>query len=90
MRSPEEQEDFLEHGRFGEGDQNLARTKLQVLVWIGLLFFAIAAACFGSIIAFQVGRDDGGPLLVQGAILALAIGAVLCTVGLVKMRSKGR
>jgi len=88
MRSPQEQEDFLEHGRFAEGEQSLGRTRVDRFVWLGLLSIATAGACFGSAVLFQVGRDDGGPFVVMGSILALAVGVTFCVVGFVRMRSK--
>ena len=88
MRSPQEQGDFLEHGRFGEGDQNLNRTKVDRLVWVGLLFIATAATCFGSAVLFRIGRDDGGPFFVIGSILGTVTGTVFCVYGFVRMRSR--
>ena len=44
MRSPEQQDDFLEHGRFGEEEQAPRRSSEDQLVWIGLLFLAVAGA----------------------------------------------
>jgi len=88
MRSTEEQEDFLEHGRFGEGTRK--RVRVDQLVWIGLLFLLVGAALFGSVVVFNIGRDDGGPLFVQGSIVASAIGLVVCIWGLFRMRPHQR
>jgi hypothetical protein len=41
MRSPQEQDEFLEHGRFGEGHGNPIRTAFSAPVIIGLVLVAI-------------------------------------------------
>ena len=88
MRSPEEQEEFLEHGRFGEGPQEVATARIGKVLWIGLSFLFAAAALLGSAVGFKIGRDDGGPFFVMGFIAASAVGIVLCVWGLVRMRSR--
>ncbi len=93
MRSPEEQEQFLEHGRFGEGAQAITCAKIHLLVWIGLTFLLVGAALLGWAVVFKVGRDDGGPLFVMGFIVmgfiaASVVGVALCIWGLVHMRSR--
>jgi hypothetical protein len=88
MRSPEQQDDFLEHGRFGEGEQAPKRSSVDRLVWIGLLFLAAAGALLGSAVVFKIGRDDGGPFFVMGSIAAGSVGTVLCLLGLLRMRSR--
>jgi drug/metabolite transporter (DMT)-like permease len=85
MRSPREQEDFLEHGRFGEGDQKLHHTRVDRLVWIGLFFIVAGCACLGSAVIFGIGRDDGGPFFVYGFILGIAVGAAFCLIGFVRV-----
>jgi len=61
MRSPQEENEFLERGRFGEGEQSPSRIRVDGFLWIGLLFLAAAGACLGSTVVFRIGRDDGGP-----------------------------
>jgi hypothetical protein len=87
MRSPEEQEDFLKHGRFGEGTYTLARPKIDKFLWIGLAFLVAGAALLGSAIVFKIGRDDDGPFFLMGFIAASAVAVVLCVWGLARMRS---
>jgi hypothetical protein len=88
MRSPEEQEDFLKHGRFGEGTHTVTRRpKIDKVLWIGLAFLAASGALLGSAIVFRIGRDDGGPFFLMGFIAASAVGVVLCVWGLARMRS---
>lgn len=79
MRSADEQTEFLEHGRFGEGDQSPTRVKVDRLFWIGLLFLVASGAILASAIVFRIGRDDGGPLFVMGFIAAGGLGVVLCS-----------
>ncbi len=88
MRSADEQEEFLERGRFGEGDQSPASIRVDRLFWIGLLFLIAAGAILGSPVVFRIGRDDGGPFFMMGFIAAGGIGIVLCTCGLLRMRSR--
>ena len=88
MRSPEEQEDFLEHGRFGEGTRTMARARVDQLVWIGLVILVAGGALLGSAALFNIGRGDGGPFFVLGSIVAAAVGVILCIWGFVRMRSR--
>jgi hypothetical protein len=88
MRDTERQEEFLEHGRFGEGEEALTRTKVGRLLWIGLFCLFAAAITFGSVVVFDIGRDDGGPLLVMGSIALAAIGLIFSACGSVRMRSR--
>jgi hypothetical protein len=60
MRSPEEQEVFLEHGRFGEEEQSLTKAGVPALVKIGLAIVGIGCVCIGAMVLFHVGRDDEG------------------------------
>jgi hypothetical protein len=87
MRSGEEQEDFLEHGRFGEGAESITRAKVDRLVWIGLLLLLAGGALLGSIAVFKIGRDDGGRFFVLRCIVASAVGVVLCIWGLARTRT---
>lgn len=87
MRSPEEQEDFLKHGRFGEGTQTIARPKIDKVFWIGVAFLLVGGTLLGSAVVFRIGRDDGGPLFFMGFIAASAVGVLLCIWGLTRMRS---
>jgi hypothetical protein len=88
MRGPERQKEFLEHGRFGEGEESIARTKVDRLLRIGLIFLLAGAVILGSTVVFGIGRDDGGPLFVMGFITSGVVGVVLCVCGLVRMRSR--
>ncbi len=85
MRSPEEQEDFLERGRFGEGDQGLT-ARIPLLVGVGLFCFVDGASCLAAMILLDIGRDDGGPLYLMGAILSGVAGLVCCLLGWVSTR----
>jgi hypothetical protein len=77
MRSPQEQEDFLERGRFGEGSPGLIRTAFSrpVIVGIGLIIFG--ASLLGIAALFKIGRDDGGPLFIMGWIVS-SVAGLLC------------
>lgn len=85
MRSAEEQEEFLEHARFGEGAHVNTRSKIHRLVWAGLALLLVGGAILGTAVVFDIGRDDGGPFFVMGFIAAGAVGVVLCFWGLVDM-----
>ncbi len=87
MRSPEEQEDFLKHGRFGEGARRMYRPKIDKVFGIGLAFLLVGAALLGSSVVFRIGRDDGGPFFFMGFIAASAVGVLFCICGLTRMRS---
>ena len=78
MRSPEEQSDFLEHGRFGEGAQTIALPKIDEVLWISFAFLLIGGVLLGSVVAFRIGRDDGGPIFLTGFIAASGVRLVLC------------
>jgi hypothetical protein len=86
MRSPEEQQEFLEHGRYGEGVQAPKRIHLHRLVRAGLLSLFAGGTLFGLMIALNIGRDDGGPLFFMGSNAFSAVGVALCIAGLVRMR----
>jgi hypothetical protein len=88
MRSPKEQEEFLEHGRFGEGPQSIRRPRIDQFLWIGVIFLFAAGALLGSAVVFNIGRDDGGPFFVMGSIAASTLGGVLCVWGLIRMRTQ--
>jgi hypothetical protein len=45
MRSPEEQEVFLQQGRFDEGEQSIARRKVPLMMISGVLLVATAIIC---------------------------------------------
>jgi hypothetical protein len=77
MRSPREQEDFLERGRFGEGKQ-APTSPVPPLVGLGLFFIAVGCACLAAIVLLQLGRDDDGTLFLQRAILSGLAGVVCC------------
>jgi hypothetical protein len=83
MRSPDEQEEFLEHGRFGQGKQRHTRARVPALVKTGLAFIGVGCACIGAMALFHIGRDDGGPFFVMGSILCGVVGAIFCLGGLV-------
>jgi hypothetical protein len=90
MRSPDEQEEFLEHGRFGEGNRSLTLAGVPAFVKIGLAFIGVGCACIGAMVLFHIGRDDGGPFFVMGSILCGVVGAGLCLCGLVRKLLGGR
>lgn len=74
MRSPQEQEEFLKHPRFGEGNPSQIRTAFSKSVIIGFAMIAIGFLFIGSAVIFNIGRDDGGPLFMMGFIVSLIIG----------------
>ena len=82
MRSPREQEDFLERGRFND-DQ--VRSRLNPPLMAGLLLIAAGATCLGVAALFHIGRDDGGPFLLLGALMAFVLGIALAAFGLWRM-----
>jgi hypothetical protein len=85
MRSPQEQDDFLNHGRFDEGNPSLIRTA----VIIGLVLIALGFALAGFSYLAGIGRDDGGPFFLMGFVLSVSIGLLFCLWGLVlKLTSK--
>jgi hypothetical protein len=86
VRSPQEQDEFLERGRFGEGDE--ARNGVHRLVWIGLLSIVAGGTCLGAAVLFQIGRDDGGPFLIIGMLVGVVVGITCIIIGLVRMRSR--
>ena len=85
MRSHEKQENFLEHGRFGEDAQSMASAKVdQLISTIGLLFLVAAGALL--VVASEIGKKVV-PFFVYGFIVASAIGVVLVIWGNFRMRS---
>ncbi|MGH9653323.1 MAG: hypothetical protein ACRD6B_07635 [Bryobacteraceae bacterium] len=74
MRAPDEQEDFLERGRFGEGKQRVGGNTLNPLVKWALIFFGITIVCIAVPVVLSIGRDDGGPFFLQGAMLCVLLG----------------
>jgi hypothetical protein len=83
MRSPKEQDDFLEHGRFGEGAPSLIRTAFSTPVIIGLVLIALGSALAGIAVLLGIGRDDGGPFFLMGFFLCVGVGSGFCLWGLV-------
>jgi len=61
VRSAQEQEDFLNRGRFGDGVPSQIRTAFSRLVIIGFAFIALALLFMSTAVVFKIGRDDGGP-----------------------------
>jgi hypothetical protein len=89
MRSSDQQDDFLQHGRFGEGPQTLSRRRVHPPLWIGLVCFGAAAIFVGVIKVFQIGGHDVGGLdLLYASILAVAVGVIFSIAGLFQMRSR--
>jgi|HubBroStandDraft_3_1064219.scaffolds.fasta_scaffold914727_1 hypothetical protein len=84
MRSPEEQDDFLEHGRFNESRAKSDWSAFSTPVTIGLILVVIGFACIGIGVLFGIGRDDGGPFLLMGFILSVAAGCGLFLWALVR------
>jgi uncharacterized membrane protein YjjP (DUF1212 family) len=84
MRSPQEQDDFLEHGRFDERRAKFDRPAFSTPVTIGLVLVAIGFACIGIAVLFGIGTDDGGPFLVMGFIVSMTAGAALFLWALVR------
>ncbi len=90
MHTPEERDEFLEHGRFGEGEHSIYRTRVDPIVWLGLPLLVAAGAYLGLSGILGIGRDPGGPPLFLASILAGSLGALLCVVGLVRMGTRSR
>jgi hypothetical protein len=89
MRSSEQQNEYLERGRFGEGPESPVRKKSDCRLWLGLACFVIAAFMVGSLKVFQIGGHDAlGFSLFCASILAVIAGIVLSVVGLFRMRSR--
>lgn len=74
VRSPQEQEDFLKHGRFGEGSPSQIRTAFSKSVIIGSAMIILGFLFIGTAVIFKIGRDDGGPLFMMGFFASLIIG----------------
>lgn len=90
MRSPDEQEDFLKYGRFGDGIQKVAKARVPVLVKIGLVFIGMGCATLAtSAILSELARERGQWYLVgeafdMGAALLASIGVGFCLLALVR------
>lgn len=60
MRSPDEQEEFLKHGRFGDEKQKVAKARIPLLVKIGLDFIGMGCATLAtSAILAELARERG-------------------------------
>lgn len=89
MRHSEEQKEFLERGRFGEGEVTLARTKVDGFFGTGLVFLiAAVATIFGPTVLFGQGGTGGGYVILAVFIASATIGILLCICGLVRMRAR--
>lgn len=82
MRSPDEQERYLAHGRFVE--RNQVRLVYDRQLKLGILCIAIGAALMGALWLFNIGRDDGGPLVVIAALVSGAAGVLFWAWGLAR------
>ncbi len=79
MRNAEKQEEFLKRGRFGEGEETLARTKVDPLFYTGLLSLLTA------VVAILV---PGGYYSLLAFVALGVTGVLLCISGVVRMRSR--
>ena len=70
MRNAQEQEDFLNRGRFAEGNSS----QISKLVITGFAFIALGLLLAGATVVFKIGRDDGGPYFVMGFFVSLIAG----------------
>ncbi|GEM_PF-6802309 len=87
-KSPEEQEDFLQHGRFGEG-QPKVRRPLSPLVKAAMVCFGLAIVSIAVPVLLHIGRDDGSPFFLLGAIFCFAQGlAFAITAGVRELLSR--
>jgi len=82
MRSSREQNEFLEHGRFGERTPSLIRSTFSRPMLIGLVLIALGVARIAIAALFGIGRDDGGPLFLMGFFLSASLGLGFCIWGL--------
>jgi hypothetical protein len=79
VHSQEEQEDFLAHGRFGDGE----RVEFNLLVKIGLAFLAMGCVCLGFIALMgPLGMRDGRLFLMGLMALCSVAGVLFCLCGL--------
>jgi hypothetical protein len=90
MRGPDEQEEFLEHGRFGEGEQSVRRVRLPPLVKVGFAFIGAGCFCIAAPVILRIGRDDGAPFLILGYIFCAILGVGFWVVQLVKTLMSSR
>jgi hypothetical protein len=74
VRKPEEQEEFLQHGRFGEGRPSQLRTAFSTPVIVGIAFIVLGFVMIGIAVVFKIGRDDGGPFFLMGFFGSLIVG----------------
>jgi hypothetical protein len=75
MRSREEQEEFLQHGRFGEGKQSPTRTPVPCLVASGpVLVIAGLVYSFSFRIRDAQGMETIGFVLLCGSVLSAVVG----------------
>src|ERR1700733_13069317 len=79
MRSPDEQEEFLEHGRFGEGKRSGG--PMPPLVRIALLLVLAAILFVAYPLLFEAGRSSHGGIFYIVGAMYLAIAAVGCFFG---------
>ena len=87
MRTPDEQDEWLERGRFAEGRREVAETcsrpariveqvreALNSLVMWSFILFGMGFVCAAATVVFKIGRDDGGPFFLLGAVLCAFLG----------------
>ena len=74
MRKPQDQEDFLTRGRFGDGCQSQMRTGFSWPVIIGSAFIVLGFLFIVIASLFKIGRDDGGPFFAMGFFASLIFG----------------
>jgi hypothetical protein len=91
MRTPKEQDEFLERGRFGKGDRSFRATRIDTVVWLGMLFIAAGLILFSLPWLSESARAaHGGLLFLIGARLSGGVGVVVCIVGFIRMKFRGR
>ena len=78
MRSAGEQEEFLEHGRFGETNRNRnLSVRVPKLVIAGLFFLAVGISVLAIVWIFDIGEAEG-VLYLYGAALSGLVGLMCC------------
>jgi hypothetical protein len=85
MRSLNEQDEFLECGRFGG-----KRTPIALLTKIGLFFIGGGCTCFSAIVFLNIDSDPISAAVsvpVTGSILCVCLGITLCICSLVVNRT---
>jgi hypothetical protein len=82
LRTPEEQEQFLEHARFGKDQHDLIRGAVPrgKLLRCGLAFISAAVIPFLAVVALGGGLEDAIPLFTIFFALGSALVGIVCCI----------